>query len=98
MKWGNDVNRVTYTARTISGYDDDAGDTPAALKKIDAHVTHDVTYVNNMVDNLTVSLSVFNLTDEDPPQVANDLNYDPYNHSPFGRMVKLGVTYSLGQN
>jgi outer membrane receptor protein involved in Fe transport len=57
-----------------------------------------VTYVNNMVDNLTVSLSVFNLTDEDPPQVANDLNYDPYNHSPFGRMVKLGVTYNLGQN
>ena len=98
LKWGNDVNRVTYTARTISGYDDDAGDTPAALKKIDAHVTHDVTYVNNMVDNLTVSLSVFNLTDEDPPQVANDLNYDPYNHSPFGRMVKLGVTYNLGQN
>ena len=49
-----------------------------------------------MFDNITISLSVLNLTDEDPPQVANDLNYDPYNHSGFGRMVKLGVSYLLG--
>ncbi|MDH3640549.1 MAG: TonB-dependent receptor [Gammaproteobacteria bacterium] len=98
LRWGNERHRVGYTARFVSGYDDEASDTPDDLRKIDDHWTHDVTYVNNMVENLTLSLSIFNFTDEDPPQVANDLNYDPYNHSPFGRMIKLGVVYSLGGN
>lgn len=97
IKWGNDQHKITYTARMIDGYTDEATDTPATLREIDNHQTHDVTYINNMIDNLTISLSVFNFTDEDPPQVANDLNYDPYNHNPFGRMVKLGVTYQFGQ-
>ena len=95
LRWGNDAHRVNYAMRYVSGYDDFAPDTPDALRDIDDHVTHDITYVNNMFDNFTISLSVFNFTDEDPPQVANDLNYDPYNHSPFGRMIKLGVVYSL---
>ncbi len=95
VRWGNDQHRVNYVLRYVSGYDDLASDTPAALRDIDDHVTHDITYVNNSFENLTISLSVFNVTDEDPPQVANDLNYDPYNHSPFGRMIKLGLTYSL---
>ena len=95
IRWGNEYHRIGYTARFVSGYDDEAPDTPAALRDIDDHVTHDITYVNNMVDNLTISLSVFNVTDEDPPQVANDVNYDPYNHSPFGRMIKLGLVYTF---
>ncbi len=94
-RWGNDQHRVNYTARYVSGYDDEAPDSPARLRDIDDFWTHDLVYVNNMVDNLTISLSVFNLLDEDPPQVANDLNYDPYNHTPFGRMIKLGLVYSL---
>ena len=93
--WGNDAHRVTYVARYIDGYDDRAADTPAALASIDDHTTHDITYINNMIDNLTISLSVFNFTDEDPPQVANDLNFDAYNHNPFSRMIKLGVSYTL---
>ncbi|MEM7097162.1 MAG: TonB-dependent receptor [Pseudomonadota bacterium] len=95
IRWGNDQHRVNYALRYVSGYDDLAPDTPANLRDIDDHVTHDITYVNNMFDNFTISLSIFNFTDEDPPQVANDLNYDPYNHAPFGRMIKLGVVYSL---
>jgi len=95
VRWGNEDHRINYSLRYVSGYDDEAPDTPAALRDIDDHVTHDVTYINNMFENFAISLSVFNFTDEDPPQVANDLNYDPYNHAPFGRMVKLGVTYSL---
>lgn len=98
VKWGNDAHRVTYAARYVDGYDDEASDTPAALRNIDNHTTHDLHYINNMFDNLTISLSVLNFTDEDPPQVANDLNYDPYNHNPFGRMIKLGVSYSVDVN
>ncbi|MBA59287.1 MAG: TonB-dependent receptor [Gammaproteobacteria bacterium] len=96
VKWSNDQHRVAMSARYVDGYFDDAPDSPDALRDIDDHTTIDVTYTNNMLDDLTISLSVFNLTDEDPPQVANDLNYDPYNHSAFGRMIKLGLTYRLG--
>ena len=95
VRWGNDQHRVNYVMRYVDGYDDFAPDTPANLRDIDDHVTHDLTYVNNMYENFTLSLSIFNFTDEDPPRVANDLNYDPYNHSPFGRMIKLGVVYSI---
>jgi outer membrane receptor protein involved in Fe transport len=94
-KWSNDQHRVQVTARFADGYDDEAPDTPPTLATVDDHTTYDLTYVNNMWDNVTISLSVFNFTDEDPPQVANDLNYDPYNHNPFGRMIKLGVSYTM---
>lgn len=93
-KWGNDAHRVTYAARYMDGMDDENSPVPA-LEEIDDHTTHDIHYINNMFDDWTISLSVLNFTDEDPPQVANDLNYDPYNHSGFGRMIKLGVSYSL---
>jgi len=42
-----------------------------------------------------VNLTVSNLFDEKPPLTQTDLNYDPYTHSPFGRMVKLGVIFTL---
>ena len=95
VNWGNDNHRINYYARWVSGYDDEAPDTPDNLRDIDDFISHDITYINNSFDNLTISLSVFNMFDEDPPQVANDLNYDAYNHNPFGRMIKLGVVYTL---
>jgi len=39
---------------------------------------------------------VFNLTDEDPPEVYLPQNFDPYTVSPYGRMYKLQLTYTLG--
>ncbi|MBO6657969.1 MAG: TonB-dependent receptor [Pseudomonadales bacterium] len=94
VKWGNEDHRLTYAARFVDGMEDLASPVPA-LDDIDDHTTHDITYINTMLENFTFSASVFNFTDEDPPQVANDLNYDPYNHNPFGRMIKVGVTYSM---
>lgn len=93
-KWSNQAHRVTYAARYIDGMEDANSPVPA-LDNIDDHLTHDVHYINNMFDDVTLSLSVLNFTDEDPPQVANDLNYDPYNHSGYGRLIKLGVSYSM---
>ena len=95
IKWGNDRHRLTMFARHVDGYDDTAPDTPAPLRVIDSHSTFDLTYVNTVSKYFTFSVSGFNLTDEDPPQVANDLNYDPYNHSGFGRMIKVGFAYQL---
>ena len=93
-RWGNEFHRVGLTARYVDGYRDNASDTPENLRNVGDFITYDMTYVNNMMDDVAISLSVLNLLDEDPPQVANDLNYDPYNTNPFGRMIKLGVVYS----
>ena len=68
------------------------------LANIDDQVTFDLHYNTTSAEEFFVSFSVVNLTDEDPPQTATDLNYDPYTHNPFGRMFKLGVRYSLGGN
>ena len=67
----------------------------------DSHITYDLHYnmsLENMSDNLAqtaVWVSVYNFTDEDPPLTPLDLNYDPYTHNPFGRMVKVGVRHKF---
>ncbi len=83
---------LSYTLRYTDDYEDVAPSIDA-LGKIDSQITHDVTYNLSLRDGRTrLSASVFNLTDEDPPQASTDLNYDPYTHNAFGRMIKLGVT------
>jgi outer membrane receptor protein involved in Fe transport len=47
------------------------------------------------MDDLVLSASVVNVTDEDPPAARGDLNYDPFTHNAFGRMIKLSFTYTL---
>jgi outer membrane receptor protein involved in Fe transport len=59
--------------------------------------TQDFTAIYNWRD-FTVAASVFNLTDEDPPDVYLPQNWDPYTHDGFGRMYKLQLTYRLGTN
>ena len=43
-----------------------------------------------------LGLGVVNVTDEDPPFAAFDLNYDPYTHNPFGRTFKISLSKSFG--
>lgn len=93
-KWSTNEHRVNYDMRYVSSYDDVRPSLPE-LGSIDSHVTHDVHYINNMFDNLTLSLSVINLTDEDPPLASTDLSYDAFTHSAFGRMIKVGLTWNL---
>ena len=92
-KWGNERHRLNYAMRYVSEYDDSAPAIPA-LDTIDSHLTHDIHYINNMFDQWTLSLSVVNLSDEDPPLASTDLSYDGYTHNPFGRMIKLGVVFT----
>ena len=49
-------------------------------------------------DKLNLTASVFNLLDNDPPRVAQALNYDPFTHNASGRMFKVGFTYTLGDD
>jgi outer membrane receptor protein involved in Fe transport len=95
VKFEYDRHRFTYVARYVSEYHDD--DRTAVIRDIDDHLTHDVHYILGLMDDaLTLSASVVNIADEDPPRTATDLNYDPVTHNAFGRMVKVGFKYHLG--
>ena len=93
-KWSRGRHRATLTTRYWGDYEDESA--IAALQTIDDMLTVDLTYNLALVENrLNLNLSVFNLFDEDPPRAQTDLNYDPYTHSAFGRMMKLGLVYQL---
>ena len=64
---------------------------------IESLVTHDL-HLNYslMQERVNVWASVINLTDEDPPFVPREMNYDTLTHNPFGRILKVGVTYRMG--
>lgn len=94
VKYTNGIHRATVTGRYWGNYHDD-GAIPS-LQTINSMFTTDVNYnISLMEDALSVNLSVFNLFDVRPPQAQTDLNYDPYTHSPYGRMIKLGLTYRM---
>ena len=92
-KWGNDEHRVTYNALFVDEYDDVSATDPR-FATVDDHLTHDIHYINNMFEDWTLSLSIVNVADEDPPEVFEELAYDGYTHNPFGRMIKLGVVFT----
>ena len=48
-----------------------------------------------MDDSIDLTFSVYNLTDEQPPFVGLDFNFDPMTHSPLGRFIKAGFTYRM---
>ena len=84
--------------RHITSYDDErpAADRGNVGEEIDAQTTFDLFYTWQSEWDLDLGLSVVNVTDEDPPFAAFDLNYDPYTHNPFGRTFKISVTKRFG--
>ncbi|MCP5182048.1 MAG: TonB-dependent receptor [Pseudomonadales bacterium] len=92
-------HRFNLVARYITDYKDaDTTVSPTSLRKIDDQLTFDAHYNTTIMENLFLSFSVVNIFDEDPPQTATDLNYDPYTHNPYGRTFKLGLRYNFGGN
>lgn len=89
------AHNLTYNLRYVNDYEDAVSGIPH-LATIDKHITHDVTYSYALREGDTrLSISAYNLTNEDPPQAALDLNYDGFTHNPFGRMVKLGLVHKF---
>ena len=92
----NDYHYAGFIARHVGSYDDTGA--PARLSHlatIDSHTTFDGHYVYNGLEDWTMSLSILNIADEDPPEARGDIAYDPFTHNAFGRMIKLGVAYRL---
>tara|TARA_R110000803_G_scaffold89400_1_gene156641 strand:- start:66 stop:2942 length:2877 start_codon:yes stop_codon:yes gene_type:complete len=86
--------------RHIDSYKDER---PAAARggvgeKIDSQTTFDLFYnlQSEAFGGFDFGLSVVNVTDEDPPFAAFDVNYDPYTHNPFGRTFKISITKRFG--
>jgi iron complex outermembrane receptor protein len=61
-------------------------------RKIDAFITHDLAYRVFLPWETTLTASVINVLDEEPPFARLDLSYDPFTANPLGRYYKLGVT------
>lgn len=59
---------------------------------VDSILLHDVTYRARLPWEMSMTLSVLNVLDEDPSFARLDLSYDPFTGSPVGRTIKLGVS------
>ena len=83
---------VRYNANYTDEYERDTADVT-----VEASLTHDLhVHVALASERLDLWASVLNLTDEDPPFTGIEMNYDAFTHNPFGRMVKFGATFSMG--
>ncbi len=88
-RWKNHF--LQFVARYVSSFEDTNAPSIPELANIESFTTYDLYYTLDLFDGSTrLNLSIFNLTDNDPPSVSNDVNFDPFTHSPFGRMIKIG--------
>ena len=58
-------------------------------------ITTDVTYRFRFEDDLSVTASVGNLFDRDPPPAQEEFGYDPWTANPLGRTFEVGVSKSF---
>ena len=94
VSYTTDDHYASLITRYIGSYKDEGA--PAYLPwlaTVDAQTTFDAHYNYQGIEGLTLSLSVVNIADEDPPEARGDLAYDPFTHNAFGRLVKVGVNY-----
>ena len=54
-------------------------------------LSFDATYLFRVTEDLRLTATVSNITDEDPPQSRQELGYDPRMGSPLGRTFELGI-------
>lgn len=112
VQFSHGRHNLRYTMNYIDDYEDQRTDIfapslansgtgqPAAAilggKHIDKTVFHDLNYLLQLPWETTLSLSVENLTDEDPSFARLDLSYDPFTSSAIGRTYKLGLRKRFG--
>jgi iron complex outermembrane receptor protein len=101
-QYSHGPHNIRYTMNYIDDYVDQrtaeflpslatSGTTISAGKTIDSTMFHDLSYLLQLPWDMTLSLSVENLTDEDPSFARLDLSYDPFTSSAIGRTYKVGL-------
>ena len=106
-EYSNGPHNIRYTLNYIDDYVDQRvaefspslanvvpGQPAAAIvagRTIEDTMFHDLSYLLQLPWDTTLSLTVENLTDEDPSFARLDLSYDPFTSSAIGRTYKLGL-------
>ena len=90
-------HNLRWTVRYVDNMIDTRGNTTTFAtnqngRKIDAFISHDLSYRAFLPWDTTLTASVINVFDEDPPFARLDLSYDPFTANPLGRYYKLGIT------
>ncbi len=81
---------LRLTARYIDGVEDIRTSlTPGPGVEVGSFLTYDAVYRLSLPEETTITASVINLTDRDPPLARLDLSYDPFLANPYGRYFKL---------
>lgn len=89
---------LRFAANYLHDYEDRRSLTGVAPppRTIERHITYDLHLVYRFPgEKTTLWASAINLTDEDPPFVALDMNYDAFTHNPFGSLWKVGFRQSF---
>jgi iron complex outermembrane receptor protein len=98
VDYSNDRHGVRITSRYVDGVTDvrtglgtTASIAPATMRgvEIGSFLTHDLTYRLSLPAETTITASVFNFTDRDPPFARLELSYDPFIANPLGRYYRL---------
>jgi len=96
LDWGSDRQNVRLTTRYVAGVTDlrasVADPVTGELFKQGSFLTYDLVYRLSLPSQTTVTASVVNLTDRDPPFSRVEYSYDPFTANPFGRVVKVAAT------
>ncbi len=91
-----DIHNFSAIVRHVDSYTDERDFVTGDDQEIDSWTTLDLHYNVDLPYQMRFSLSALNVTDEDPPFARLDLNYDPFTHSPVGRIVRIGLIKSFG--
>jgi iron complex outermembrane recepter protein len=94
--WGGST--IIPLTRDANGNPNGGGDTVAATNTFDLHVAYKLE-LGNTIEDLSLSLDVRNLTDEDPSFfngnqggfMGGAWGYDNYTANPVGRLITLGI-------
>ena len=92
--WSTQNMGLRVTSRYISGVTDVRASVARGTRgsEVGSFLTHDVTYRFDMPRQMTLTASVLNVTDRDPPFARLDLSYDPFLGNPLGRIAKVTLT------
>ncbi|WP_374576517.1 TonB-dependent receptor domain-containing protein [Phenylobacterium sp.] len=98
-------HNLRWTINYVDSYDDQRASILAANPvngavntngaKIDKYITHEIDYRVFLPWDTTLTASIDNVFDEDPPFARLDLNYDPFTASALGRTYKIGLKKSF---
>jgi iron complex outermembrane receptor protein len=85
-------HNVRWTTRYYSGVQD----RNAGFRHRRPHTVHDLTYMLTLEDyGVTLTGTVANLFDVEPPFIRSQNNYDYANLSPLGRTFEIGLKWSM---